>query len=198
MRRRDGLQGVDHPSDRNVVVTYLSSYRRENRPHEANHGGRALGSPTSVAAAYSSSAYKRNRDPHHRTRADVPPEVAVEPTVGTATSQEIEPLAFRRLRRAVVRATRAQKASEPVPSAAFGGRRHSGKRIQGAVSGGRDNPSPSSTASSAVTRLLELGAVHLPGMWVSGKHQQSWLRGDLLAGVMVAAYLVPEGWRMRR
>jgi len=31
--------------------------------------------------------------------------------------------------------------------------------------------------------MPELGAVHLPAMWVPGKHQRSWLRGDLLAGV---------------
>ena len=33
---------------------------------------------------------------------------------------------------------------------------------------------------------------YLPGLWVLRKHQRSWLRGDLLAGVTVAAYLVPQ------
>ena len=44
-------------------------------------------------------------------------------------------------------------------------------------------------------QMLELGAVHLPGMWVPGKHRRSWLRGDLLAEVTVAGYLVPQGWQ---
>jgi hypothetical protein len=33
---------------------------------------------------------------------------------------------------------------------------------------------------------------YLPGLWVLRKHQRSWLRGDLLAGVRVGAYLVPQ------
>ena len=33
---------------------------------------------------------------------------------------------------------------------------------------------------------------YLPGIWVLRGYQRSWLRGDLLAGVTVAAYLVPQ------
>ena len=33
---------------------------------------------------------------------------------------------------------------------------------------------------------------YLPGVWVLRGYQRSWLRGDLLAGVTVAAYLVPQ------
>ena len=33
---------------------------------------------------------------------------------------------------------------------------------------------------------------YLPGIWVLREYQRSWLRGDLLAGVTVAAYLVPQ------
>jgi sulfate permease, SulP family len=33
---------------------------------------------------------------------------------------------------------------------------------------------------------------HLPGGWALRRYQRSWLRGDLLAGVTVAAYLVPQ------
>ena len=33
---------------------------------------------------------------------------------------------------------------------------------------------------------------YLPGLWVLRKYQRKWLRGDLLAGVTVAAYLVPQ------
>jgi SulP family sulfate permease len=33
---------------------------------------------------------------------------------------------------------------------------------------------------------------YLPGIWVLRKYQRTWLRGDLLAGVTVAAYLVPQ------
>jgi SulP family sulfate permease len=32
----------------------------------------------------------------------------------------------------------------------------------------------------------------LPGLWQLGHYRRSWLRGDLLAGVTVAAYLVPQ------
>src|SRR5215207_2584270 len=32
----------------------------------------------------------------------------------------------------------------------------------------------------------------LPGLWQLGRYQRSWLRGDLLAGVTVAAYLIPQ------
>ena len=33
---------------------------------------------------------------------------------------------------------------------------------------------------------------YLPGIWVLRGYQRTWLRGDLLAGVTVAAYLVPQ------
>ena len=33
---------------------------------------------------------------------------------------------------------------------------------------------------------------YLPGLWVLREYRRSWLRGDLLAGVTVAAYLVPQ------
>ena len=33
---------------------------------------------------------------------------------------------------------------------------------------------------------------YLPGVWVLRGYQRGWLRGDLLAGVTVAAYLVPQ------
>ena len=33
---------------------------------------------------------------------------------------------------------------------------------------------------------------YLPGIWVLRRYQRSWLRGDILAGVTVAAYLVPQ------
>ena len=33
---------------------------------------------------------------------------------------------------------------------------------------------------------------YLPGIWVLHRYQRTWLRGDLLAGVTVAAYLVPQ------
>jgi sulfate permease, SulP family len=33
---------------------------------------------------------------------------------------------------------------------------------------------------------------YLPGIWVFRRYQRTWLRGDLLAGVTVAAYLVPQ------
>ena len=33
---------------------------------------------------------------------------------------------------------------------------------------------------------------HFPGIWALRGYQRSWLRGDLLAGVTVAAYLVPQ------
>ena len=33
---------------------------------------------------------------------------------------------------------------------------------------------------------------YLPGIWVLREYQRSWLRGDLLAGLTVAAYLVPQ------
>jgi sulfate permease, SulP family len=33
---------------------------------------------------------------------------------------------------------------------------------------------------------------YLPGIWVLRRYQRIWLRGDLLAGVTVAAYLVPQ------
>jgi sulfate permease, SulP family len=33
---------------------------------------------------------------------------------------------------------------------------------------------------------------YLPGIWVLRRYQRTWLRGDLLAGVTVAAYLVPQ------
>ena len=33
---------------------------------------------------------------------------------------------------------------------------------------------------------------YLPGIWVLRRYQRSWLRGDPLAGVTVAAYLVPQ------
>jgi SulP family sulfate permease len=33
---------------------------------------------------------------------------------------------------------------------------------------------------------------YLPGFWVLREYRRSWLRGDLLAGVTVAAYLVPQ------
>ena len=32
----------------------------------------------------------------------------------------------------------------------------------------------------------------LPGLWVLRQYQRSWLRGDVVAGVTVAAYLVPQ------
>ena len=32
----------------------------------------------------------------------------------------------------------------------------------------------------------------LPGIWVLRRYQRGWLRGDLLAGVTVAAYLIPQ------
>ena len=33
---------------------------------------------------------------------------------------------------------------------------------------------------------------YLPGVWVLRGYRRSWLRGDLLAGVTVAAYLIPQ------
>ena len=35
-------------------------------------------------------------------------------------------------------------------------------------------------------------ATHLPGVAVLAGYRRDWLRGDLLAGVAVAAYLVPQ------
>jgi hypothetical protein len=35
-------------------------------------------------------------------------------------------------------------------------------------------------------------ATHLPGVAVLAGYRREWLRGDLLAGVAVAAYLVPQ------
>ena len=32
----------------------------------------------------------------------------------------------------------------------------------------------------------------MPGLWQLRHYQRSWLRGDVLAGVTVAAYLVPQ------
>jgi sulfate permease, SulP family len=43
-------------------------------------------------------------------------------------------------------------------------------------------------ANDQSSRLRRL----LPGFWVLRGYQRSWLRGDLLAGVTVAAYLVPQ------
>ena len=46
---------------------------------------------------------------------------------------------------------------------------------------------PKSPASPA-----SLTRRYLPGIWVLRRYQRTWLRGDLLAGVTVAAYLVPQ------
>ena len=48
---------------------------------------------------------------------------------------------------------------------------------------------PNSAASSSLSDSIQR---FLPGLWVLGHYQREWLRGDLLAGVVVAAYLVPQ------
>ena len=45
---------------------------------------------------------------------------------------------------------------------------------------------------AAATSPEPLTLRYLPGVWVLRQYQRSWLRGDLLAGVTVAAYLVPQ------
>jgi SulP family sulfate permease len=47
------------------------------------------------------------------------------------------------------------------------------------------NPAAAKTPASLTRR-------YLPGVWVLREYQRGWLRGDLLAGVTVAAYLVPQ------
>jgi sulfate permease, SulP family len=47
------------------------------------------------------------------------------------------------------------------------------------------NPAAAKTPASLTRR-------YLPGVWVLRGYQRGWLRGDLLAGVTVAAYLVPQ------
>lgn len=48
---------------------------------------------------------------------------------------------------------------------------------------------PRSAVSSSFSARIRR---FLPGLWVLGHYQRGWLRGDLLAGVVVAAYLVPQ------
>jgi SulP family sulfate permease len=45
---------------------------------------------------------------------------------------------------------------------------------------------------AAVKTRASLTCRYLPGVWVLRGYQRGWLRGDLLAGVTVAAYLVPQ------
>jgi SulP family sulfate permease len=45
---------------------------------------------------------------------------------------------------------------------------------------------------AAVETRVSLVRRYLPGVWVLRGYQRGWLRGDLLAGVTVAAYLVPQ------
>jgi sulfate permease, SulP family len=48
------------------------------------------------------------------------------------------------------------------------------------------------TPSTGTSRLDRIARSVLPGVWVLAGYRRRWLRGDLIAGVTVAAYLVPQ------
>ncbi len=51
---------------------------------------------------------------------------------------------------------------------------------------------PTVSKQEAAGRAQTLTRRYLPGIWALRRYERSWLRGDLLAGVTVAAYLVPQ------
>ena len=82
---------------------------------------------------------------------------------------------------------------EPVPSVAVGEGDIRERTDSGSSRRRQRQPLTVEHGFQSGQQMLELGAVHLPGMWVPGTHRRSWLHGDLLAGVTVAGYLVPQG-----